>query len=384
MKKTRNIQLDRNRKRRRRRIAKENKKESLRNCEVTRGDDVSKTVKKVVRRSRGRLIAAAVAVILWVASGVAGTPFSTSDGIDKSLYDIVRNMKEAKASFMVAEASTSEIEQESLPPRNEEAVEDKANLVKERVLRNTDKFLLYGFDEEILEEEEVAEPTMSSAISFASRDFIVTPAAEPEVEEDRPVVKEETSSKKEVTFRLEVENQDLEEWRIAVVEEALKHVGDLDYVWGAEDLEDGADCSGFVFAVFSECGYEKYYGSRCTAQRLLERAEEGKYELIEPYEGALPGDIIVYKNSDSYIESNPDEREYGHCGIYVGNGKIVHMNGKSKGCDISDVQFRVNRSEYVMVRLKFEEPAVEESDCTLAPDVDFDEYRPTRAGLIQS
>jgi cell wall-associated NlpC family hydrolase len=92
------------------------------------------------------------------------------------------------------------------------------------------------------------------------------------------------------------------------------------YVYGGSSLTDGADCSGFVMAVYAQFGYslphsagaQSGYGTRVDTSSLE------------------PGDIVFYGN-DGVI---------GHCGIYIGGGNIVHASTEATGIKISNYLYR--------------------------------------------
>lgn len=87
------------------------------------------------------------------------------------------------------------------------------------------------------------------------------------------------------------------------------------YVYGGSSLTDGADCSGFVMAVYAQFGYslphsagaQSGYGTRVDTSSLE------------------PGDILFY-GYDGSIE---------HCAIYIGDGMIVHASTEETGIKIS-------------------------------------------------
>ena len=85
-----------------------------------------------------------------------------------------------------------------------------------------------------------------------------------------------------------------------VIEEALKYVDVLPYVWGGTSLETGADCSGFVCAVYEKCGYD-LWESRVD---LVTVGEE-----VPDISKAQAGDILIYS---------------GHVALYDGNGGRIH------------------------------------------------------------
>lgn len=86
---------------------------------------------------------------------------------------------------------------------------------------------------------------------------------------------------------------------------ACKFVGNP-YVAGGTSLTDGADCSGFTYAVYQAFGYSIPRNS--TSQR---NAGTGVN-----YSEAQPGDIICYA---------------GHVALYIGGGRIVHASTQATG-----------------------------------------------------
>lgn len=90
-----------------------------------------------------------------------------------------------------------------------------------------------------------------------------------------------------------------------IAQYACQFVGNP-YVAGGTSLTNGADCSGFVQAVYKQYGYNLPRNS--TAQRSAGREVS--------YEEAQPGDIICYA---------------GHVAIYLGGGRIVHASTERTG-----------------------------------------------------
>lgn len=92
-----------------------------------------------------------------------------------------------------------------------------------------------------------------------------------------------------------------------VVAYASQFVGNP-YVWGGTSLTDGADCSGFVQAVYRNFGIS--WGSRMTSASFRTVGQEVSYDYMQA------GDIVCYS---------------GHVGIYMGNGKIVEAQSVRAG-----------------------------------------------------
>jgi cell wall-associated NlpC family hydrolase len=95
-----------------------------------------------------------------------------------------------------------------------------------------------------------------------------------------------------------------------VVDFAVQFVGNP-YKYGGSSLTNGADCSGFVMAVYKEFGVSLPHSSRSL--------RSSGYAVDE--DDMQPGDIICYS---------------GHVAIYIGGGKIVHASTKKTGIKISN------------------------------------------------
>ena len=87
------------------------------------------------------------------------------------------------------------------------------------------------------------------------------------------------------------------------------------YVAGGTSLTNGADCSGFVLAVYKNFGYSLPRSSY---------AQSGAGRAVS-YAEAQPGDIIYYG---------------GHVGIYIGIGQIVHASTERTGIKITSATYR--------------------------------------------
>ena len=99
-----------------------------------------------------------------------------------------------------------------------------------------------------------------------------------------------------------------------VADYACKFIGNP-YVAGGTSLTNGADCSGFVMAVYQAFGISLPRSSY---------AQAGVGTAVS-YSEAKPGDIIYYG---------------GHVGIYIGNGQIVHASTERTGIKITSATYR--------------------------------------------
>ena len=106
----------------------------------------------------------------------------------------------------------------------------------------------------------------------------------------------------------------------SIVEYAQQFVGNP-YVWGGESLTNGADCSGFTQAVFSDMGIS-------IGRTAAEQAEGGEEVDLDDIQA---GDILYYYN---------DEGRIGHVTIYNGDGTVTHASNPENGIRISDVDYR--------------------------------------------
>ena len=91
-----------------------------------------------------------------------------------------------------------------------------------------------------------------------------------------------------------------------LVDEAEKYLG-FPYVWGGSSPETSFDCSGFVSYVLTNSGL--YNTGRLGAQ--------GLYNISTPVSNPQPGDLVFF--TGTY-----DTPGVSHCGIYVGNGMMIH------------------------------------------------------------
>lgn len=102
---------------------------------------------------------------------------------------------------------------------------------------------------------------------------------------------------------------------IQVANYALQFKGNP-YVYGGSDPVHGADCSGFVMAIYKHFGVSLPHSAN--ADRKMGYAVDG-------LANAQPGDLICYS---------------GHVGIYIGSGQIIHASTTKTGIKISDANYR--------------------------------------------
>lgn len=103
-----------------------------------------------------------------------------------------------------------------------------------------------------------------------------------------------------------------------VAKYACQYIGNP-YVYGGTSLTSGADCSGFVYRVYKDFGYN-------LPRTSYQQANAG---TGVSYSDAQPGDLICYS---------------GHIGIYIGDGKIVHASNSkpypSGGIKVNNANYR--------------------------------------------
>ena len=91
----------------------------------------------------------------------------------------------------------------------------------------------------------------------------------------------------------------------AMLAEAQKYIG-YPYVWGGSSPATSFDCSGYVSWVINHSGW--------IVGRL---GAQGLYNICTPTSSPKPGDLVFFKGTY-------DTPGVSHCGIYVGDGKMLH------------------------------------------------------------
>ena len=106
-----------------------------------------------------------------------------------------------------------------------------------------------------------------------------------------------------------------------ILEEAEKYIG-YPYVWGGDNPETSFDCSGFVSYVFTNSGVRN-------VGRLGATSLYGTCQKIMPEE-ARPGDLVFFEKTISGVDGIT------HCGIYVGDGFMLHCGSPIGYADLRD------------------------------------------------
>ncbi len=105
---------------------------------------------------------------------------------------------------------------------------------------------------------------------------------------------------------------------------AVQFVGNP-YQWGGTSLTNGADCSGFVYAVYKQFGYTLPRVSRDQSRSA------GVAEVTPNLSSLQAGDLIFYGDSSGRVD---------HVAMYIGNGKVVHASNYREGIKISTWNYR--------------------------------------------
>lgn len=83
----------------------------------------------------------------------------------------------------------------------------------------------------------------------------------------------------------------------------------------------GVDCSGFVMRVYERFGIK-------LPRSVKDQAEMGREVKLKDIE---PGDIIFYGANNTTLT---------HCGIYAGDGQIIHVSAQTKVVTFDDMNYR--------------------------------------------
>ena len=119
---------------------------------------------------------------------------------------------------------------------------------------------------------------------------------------------------------------------LQAVELAKSFVG-YPYVWAGADPSIGFDCSGLVYYIYKQLGYN------------LHRPGDGQASdgIAVSEDDLQPGDIIIFSNK--YTGSIQ------HVGLYIGNGEMVHAQSSATGVVVSKYDYDYNKYIYSIRRI---------------------------------
>ena len=151
---------------------------------------------------------------------------------------------------------------------------------------------------------------INDVVGYVSKDYVSN--SKVEVPTSRATEKERKIKK---TTSGKVTGQDIANY-------AKQYLG-YSYVYGAQSPSTGFDCSGLVWYVYKQFGYNI---SRTAATQACDgRNIANKSDL-------KPGDILIFKDYMNYSA-------IGHVGIYIGNNEFIHANDESTGVIITSLDY---------------------------------------------
>lgn len=111
--------------------------------------------------------------------------------------------------------------------------------------------------------------------------------------------------------------------RAELVKYAMKFLGNK-YVWGGDDPNTGADCSGFVRYVYKEIRPDIWL-PRVSYQQCYVGDKVSSLNM-------KPGDLLFYAYNDGTVH---------HVAMYIGNGMIIHAASRTQGIILSSWNYQV-------------------------------------------
>ena len=117
---------------------------------------------------------------------------------------------------------------------------------------------------------------------------------------------------------------------VEIAEYAMQFIG-YPYIYGAESPSSGFDCSGLVYYVYGQYGYNLY--------RVAD--DQMDYNGTAVSRDNLQVGDLVFFGSGSYAD---------HVGIYIGNNNFVHAANPSSGVRISSMNETYYATRYLCAR----------------------------------
>ena len=117
----------------------------------------------------------------------------------------------------------------------------------------------------------------------------------------------------------------------ALIAEAEKYLG-YPYVWGGYNPTTSFDCAGFISWVYTQSGVKNI--GRWGASGIYASCQH-----ISPSQ-ARPGDLVFFERT---MEG---ESGVTHCGIYVGENKMIHFGNPCSYADLNDAYWQQHLAGY--------------------------------------
>ena len=117
----------------------------------------------------------------------------------------------------------------------------------------------------------------------------------------------------------------------AIVETAKKYLG-YPYAYGGRTPEEGFDCSGFVYYVYRQHGYDLKPGATNQWNHLPDR--------VIPQDQLRVGDLV-------FFSGNGEVSGMEHVGIYIGDGQMIHSGSPATGVVITPLSVSYYAKRYL-------------------------------------
>ncbi len=242
-----------------------------------------------------------------------------------------------KASYLTTDKKAEELATEV----GRDCVEIQADSLRVRALPTTDapiysivsigeefvikkRNLTLDFIKKVIKKEKISKEFIEraggyTAIEQSMADFICIYVDDEYAFVAKEYVKEQYSLKRAVKVKTVSASQSegVSSSQASIAEYAKQFLGNP-YVWGGTSLTNGADCSGFVMALYQRYGY--YLPHNAAAQSGVTRS------VSSP----KPGDLFFYSNGS----------RINHVAMYIGGGMVIHASNERDGIKISNAYYR--------------------------------------------